>query len=45
MGIKNQLLRDPEILKEFKKMKESEALAEEREAIPTKNLIPLDTIQ
>ena len=43
VGIKNQLLRDPEILKEFKKMKEAEALADER-ALQTKP-IPLDTIQ
>ena len=43
VGIKNQLLRDPEILKEFKKMKEAQALADER-ALQTKP-IPLDTIQ
>jgi nucleoside diphosphate kinase len=42
-GIANQVLRDPEILKEFKKMKEIEALADERAL--QKKLIPLDTIQ
>tara|TARA_R100000315_G_scaffold26917_1_gene10459 strand:- start:144 stop:1907 length:1764 start_codon:yes stop_codon:yes gene_type:complete len=42
-GIFNQVMRDPEIAEEFKKIKAAQALADER-ALQTK-LIPLDTIQ
>ena len=42
-GIFNQVMRDPEIAEEFKKIKAAQALADER-ALQTKP-IPLDTIQ